>query len=124
MKTVRTHVRRKLPVEVFYDKNHMPLIDFSFGGVGVNFKEVAPPEQDNIRLTLIFPYQGKNVGWEVNAKVVRVDHKTKFAAFEFIPFNNRSLLVTNKSSPTNCISLGRLSFKPKTLGITGFLCFT
>lgn len=84
MKTVRTHVRRKLPVEVFYKKNHLPLIDFSFGGVGVSFDEIAPPEEDSVRLTLIFPYQGENVGWEVNAKVVRVDHKTKFAAFEFI----------------------------------------
>ena len=30
-----------------------------------------------------------------------------FAAFEYIPFNRRSSLVTNKSSPTICIFLFR-----------------
>ena len=37
-----------------------------------------------LKLVLIFPYNGENVGWEISAKVVRVDPKNNFIAFEFI----------------------------------------
>ena len=85
MNTTRKHVRRKLPVELFVNKKHYQLIDFSLGGAGANFEDTSPPEAgSNTKVTLIFPYEGRNVGWEVTAAVVRVDNEKKFIAFKFI----------------------------------------
>ena len=85
MNTTRKHVRRKLPIELFIKTKHYKLIDFSLGGAGANFDGKTDLEAGNkIKVTLIFPYEGKNVGWEVTAEVVRVDNNKKFIAFQFI----------------------------------------
>ncbi len=85
MSVTRQHARHKLPVQVFYEKQHLKLIDFSLGGTGVEIGTVNPPEKDSdIKLILIFPISDKNVGWEVTAKVVRVDKEKNFMAFEFV----------------------------------------
>tara|TARA_E500000178_G_C16834392_1_gene667604 strand:- start:516 stop:839 length:324 start_codon:yes stop_codon:yes gene_type:complete len=85
MSVTRQHARHKLPVQVFYNKQHMTLIDFSLGGTAVEIGEVSPPEKDNIvKLILIFPVSNENIGWEISAKVVRVDLEKKFIAFEFV----------------------------------------
>ena len=85
MSVTRQHVRHKLPVQVFYEKQHLKLIDFSLGGAGAELGEAKPPESGKIiKLTLIFPYEGENVGWEISAKVVRVDEEKNFIAFEFV----------------------------------------
>ena len=85
MSVTRQHVRHKLPVQVFYNKQHLKIIDFSLGGAGAKLGRVKPPDSGStIKLILIFPYAGENVGWEISAKVVRVDNEKKFIAFEFI----------------------------------------
>ena len=85
MNVTRQHVRHKLPVQVFYNKQHLKLIDFSLGGAGAEIGKIDPPEASStIKLILIFPYSGENVGWEISAKVVRVDKEKNFIAFEFI----------------------------------------
>ena len=85
MSVTRQHVRHKLPVQVFYNKNHLKIIDFSLGGAGAELGDVLPPEANSvIKLILIFPYNGENVGWEISAKVVRVDKEKNFIAFEFV----------------------------------------
>ncbi|MAH88587.1 MAG: hypothetical protein CMJ06_00825 [Pelagibacterales bacterium] len=85
MSVTRQHARHKLPVQVFYNKQHLKLIDFSLGGTGVEIGTIDPPEKDaKIRLILIFPVSEKNVGWEITAKVVRVDSEKNFMAFEFV----------------------------------------
>ena len=38
----------------------------------------------SIKLVCIFPISGENIGWEITAKVVRVDKEKNFMAFEFI----------------------------------------
>ena len=85
MSVTRQHARHKLPVQVFYNKQHLKLIDFSLGGTGVEIGSITPPEQKaEIRLVCIFPISGENIGWEITAKVVRVDKEKNFMAFEFI----------------------------------------
>ena len=89
MSVTRQHVRHKLPVQIFYNKKHLKLIDFSLGGAGAEIGDIKPPESgSNIKLILIFPYSGENVGWEISAKVVRSDIKKNFIAFEFIEDDN------------------------------------
>ncbi len=83
--TTRKHLRRKLPVHLFVNNKLYQLIDFSLGGAGANYEDENPPEPGKqIKVTLIFPYNKKNVGWEVTADVVRVDKEKKFIAFKFI----------------------------------------
>ena len=85
MSVTRKHARHKLPVQLFYDNQHLKLIDFSLGGAGAELGNIQPPDSGSIlKLVLIFPYNGENVGWEISAKVVRVDPKNNFIAFEFI----------------------------------------
>ena len=89
MSVTRQHVRHKLPVQIFYNKQHLKLIDFSLGGAGAEIGDIQPPDSgSNIKLILIFPYSGENVGWEITAKVVRTDIKKNFIAFEFIEDDN------------------------------------
>ena len=89
MSVTRQHVRHKLPVQIFYNKKNLKLIDFSLGGAGAEIGDIKPPESgSNIKLILIFPYSGENVGWEISAKVVRSDIKKNFIAFEFIEDDN------------------------------------
>ena len=81
----RKHARHKVPVQLFYDNQHLKLIDFSLGGADAELGNIKPPDSGStLKLVLIFPYNGENVGWEVSAKAVRVDPKNNFIAFEFI----------------------------------------
>ena len=48
MSVTRQHVRHKLPVQVFYEKQHLKLIDFSLGGAGAELGEAKPPESGKI----------------------------------------------------------------------------
>ena len=60
MNVTRQHVRHKLPVQVFYNNQHLKLIDFSLGGAGAELGKIDPPEANNtIKLILIFPYWRK-----------------------------------------------------------------
>ena len=45
MSVTRQHARHKLPVQIFYNKQHLKLIDFSLGGTGVEIGSITPPEQ-------------------------------------------------------------------------------
>ena len=85
MSVTRKHARHKVPVQLFYVNQHLKLIDFSLGGAGAELGNIQPPDSGStLKLVLIFPYNGENVGWEVSAKAVRVDPKNDFIAFEFI----------------------------------------
>ncbi len=85
MNVTRQHARHILPVQVFYNKQHLKLIDFSLGGTGVEIGSILPPKKDsNVKLVLIFPIANENIGWEITAKVVRLDKEKNFMAFEFI----------------------------------------
>ena len=76
MSVTRKHARHKVPVQLFYVNQHLKLIDFSLGGAGVELGNIQPPDSGStLKLVLIFPYNGENVGWEVSAKAVRVDQK-------------------------------------------------
>ena len=50
MNVTRQHVRHKLPVQVFYNKQHLKLIDFSLGGAGAEIGKIDPPEATTVPL--------------------------------------------------------------------------
>ncbi|MGB0341799.1 MAG: PilZ domain-containing protein [Parvibaculales bacterium] len=84
----RKSVRYKVPMNVFYNGAHCPLIDFSRTGAGLNFDKEAPPEGETVELMMVFPHRTGNEGWAVHANVVRVDEEKKFFAVDFVEDQN------------------------------------
>ena len=59
----RKSVRYKVPMNVFYNGAHCPLIDFSRTGAGLHFDKEAPPEGETVELMMVFPHRtGNEVG--------------------------------------------------------------
>ena len=84
----RKSVRYKVPMNVFYNGAHCPLIDFSRTGAGLHFDKEAPPEGETVELMMVFPHRTGNEGWAVPANVVRVDEGKKFFAVDFVEDQN------------------------------------
>ena len=40
----RKHARHKVPVQLFYDNQHLKLIDFSLGRAGAELGNIQPPD--------------------------------------------------------------------------------
>ena len=66
--TTRKKARFKVPINIFLNGEHYPIIDLSTGGAGVLF-EGEPPEMGTVLETqIVFPHKTGNAGWKLACK--------------------------------------------------------
>ena len=73
--TTRKSVRYKLPVHVFINGQHCPVIDFSRTGAGLIKDDFNAEINAEAEIIVVFPHKSGNEGWGINGKIVRVDEK-------------------------------------------------
>ena len=81
--TTRKKTRFKVPINIFIDGVHFPIIDLSTGGAGVVY-EGEPPEMGAVLETqIVFPHKTGNEGWMISSTVVRIDESKNLLGIEF-----------------------------------------
>ena len=81
--TTRKKARFKVPINIFLNGEHVPIVDLSTGGAGVNFKG-DPPEMGAVLETqIVFPHKTGNEGWMLESTVVRIDANRNLMGIEF-----------------------------------------
>ena len=80
--STRKSVRYKLPVNVFIDGHHCPVIDFSRTGAGLIKNEFEAVVNTEAEIIIVFPHKSGNEGWGAG-KIVRVD-EIKFFAVDLL----------------------------------------
>ena len=86
--TTRKSVRYKLPVHVFINGQHCPVIDFSRTGAGLIKDDFNAEINTEAEIIVVFPHTSGNEGWGINGKIVRVDEKNNFFAVDFVEDEN------------------------------------
>ena len=88
----RRHHRVKAPMKVTTpDGYSLMATDWSIGGLRLDEIEgKLPAVNDNWNLTLELPFQGFDIAFEVEARIVRTVKETKTIGFEFIALSERA----------------------------------
>ena len=86
--STRKSVRYKLPVNVFIDGHHCPVIDFSRTGAGLIKNEFDAKVNAEVEIIIVFPHKSGNEGWGVKCEIVRVDENKNFFAVDFVEDEN------------------------------------
>ena len=81
--TTRKKARFKVPINIFLNGEHYPIVDLSTGGAGVIYEGDPPEMGAELETQIVFPHKTGNEGWMIESTVVRVDPDKNLMGIEF-----------------------------------------
>ena len=81
--TTRKKARFKVPINIFLNGEHYPIVDLSTGGAGVIYEGDPPEMGAELETQIVFPHKTGNEGWMINSTVVRIDEDKHLMGIEF-----------------------------------------
>jgi len=81
--TTRKKARFKVPINIFLNGEHFPIVDLSTGGAGVIYEGDPPEMGAELETQIVFPHKTGNEGWMIDSTVVRIDEDKHLMGIEF-----------------------------------------
>ncbi|MEC7210187.1 MAG: PilZ domain-containing protein [Pseudomonadota bacterium] len=81
--TTRKKARFKVPINIFLNGEHYPIVDLSTGGAGVIYEGDPPEMGAELETQIVFPHKTGNEGWMIDSTVVRIDEDKHQMGLEF-----------------------------------------